>query len=149
MSLEAMVSHPADDRPRRSAPVGPKRCSVKPLRPRPADAEFVSFSGHCDDFGVTSEALTLIAGNCLRPCIWTCDVLTARVGGAVRIASGIEDLARRVAEREDQHADQNTGATEAVVVNFPTKPYNREDPDKRRLDPHGGEIPFDFALLDG
>jgi len=47
------------------------------------------------------------------------------------------------------HADQNTGATEAVVVNFPTKPYNREDPDKRRLDPHGDEIPFDFALLDG
>lgn len=47
------------------------------------------------------------------------------------------------------HADQNTGSGEAVIVNFPTEPYRHEDPDKHRLDPHGGEIPFDWALRDG
>jgi len=47
------------------------------------------------------------------------------------------------------HADQNTGRTEAVVVNFPTKAYDHQNPDKRRLDPHGDEIPFDFTLRDG
>jgi hypothetical protein len=33
-------------------------------------------------------------------------------------------------------------------MNFPTRPYDREDPDKYRIDPASGEIPFDFALLD-
>ncbi len=28
-------------------------------------------------------------------------------------------------------------------------PYNREAPDKYRLDPHSGEIPFDWSLPDG
>jgi dTDP-4-dehydrorhamnose 3,5-epimerase len=47
------------------------------------------------------------------------------------------------------HADQNTGTTEAVVVNFPTRPYDRAEPDKYRTDPHEGAIPFDFTLRDG
>ena len=47
------------------------------------------------------------------------------------------------------HADQNIGDTEAVVINFPTRAFDRAMPDKYRLDPHGGEIPFDFALRDG
>jgi dTDP-4-dehydrorhamnose 3,5-epimerase len=46
------------------------------------------------------------------------------------------------------HADQNWGDEDAVVVNFPTRPYDRNDPDKYRIDPHGGEIPFDWALRD-
>jgi dTDP-4-dehydrorhamnose 3,5-epimerase len=47
------------------------------------------------------------------------------------------------------HADQNTGTTEAVVVNFPTRPYDRAEPDKYRTDPHEGAIPFDFTQRDG
>jgi dTDP-4-dehydrorhamnose 3,5-epimerase len=47
------------------------------------------------------------------------------------------------------HADQNTGATEAVVVNFPTRPFDKTKPDKYRTDPHTGVIPFDFTLRDG
>jgi dTDP-4-dehydrorhamnose 3,5-epimerase len=47
------------------------------------------------------------------------------------------------------HADQNTGTTEAIVVNFPTRPYDRAEPDEYRTDPHEGEIPFDFTLRDG
>ncbi len=46
------------------------------------------------------------------------------------------------------HADQNTGSTEAVVVNFPTRPYDTAEPDKYRTDPHRGLIPFDFTLRD-
>ena len=47
------------------------------------------------------------------------------------------------------HADQNWGETEARVVNFPTRAYDHAQPDKHRIDPHGGEIAFDFALRDG
>jgi dTDP-4-dehydrorhamnose 3,5-epimerase len=47
------------------------------------------------------------------------------------------------------HANQNAGDADAVVVNFPTRPYDRAQPDKHRIDPHSGEIPFDWELRDG
>jgi len=47
------------------------------------------------------------------------------------------------------HADQNVGDVPCRVVNFPTRPYDRDDPDKYRIDPASGEIPFDFTLRDG
>jgi dTDP-4-dehydrorhamnose 3,5-epimerase len=47
------------------------------------------------------------------------------------------------------HADQNWGEADVRVVNFPTVPYDREHPDKYRIDPESGEIPFDFTLRDG
>ncbi|HEU4702006.1 MAG TPA: hypothetical protein VFS37_05940 [Conexibacter sp.] len=47
------------------------------------------------------------------------------------------------------HADQNWGESEARVVNFPTRVYDHAQPDKHRVDPHSGEIPFDFSLRDG
>jgi len=47
------------------------------------------------------------------------------------------------------HADQNGGDDEAMIMNFPTHPYDRAAPDKYRIDPHSGEIPFDWALRDG
>ncbi len=47
------------------------------------------------------------------------------------------------------HADQNLGEEPCRLVNFPTRAYNREDPDKYRIDPASGEIPFDFTLRDG
>ena len=37
---------------------------------------------------------------------------------------------------------------EAVVVNAPTEPYDRENPDEQRLDPHGDEIPYDWSRKD-
>jgi dTDP-4-dehydrorhamnose 3,5-epimerase len=46
------------------------------------------------------------------------------------------------------HGDQNWGEREAVMVNFPTRPFNRDDPDKYRIDPHSGTIPFDWSLPD-
>jgi dTDP-4-dehydrorhamnose 3,5-epimerase len=47
------------------------------------------------------------------------------------------------------HADQNWGEGDALIVNFPTRPYDRAAPDKYRLDPQSNEIPFDWSLPDG
>jgi dTDP-4-dehydrorhamnose 3,5-epimerase len=47
------------------------------------------------------------------------------------------------------HADQNWGETDARIVNFPTRAYDPEAPDKHRIDPHSGVIPFDWTLRDG
>jgi dTDP-4-dehydrorhamnose 3,5-epimerase len=47
------------------------------------------------------------------------------------------------------HADQNWGDEDAVIFNFPTEPYNHAEPDKYRIDPHSGVIPFDWGLRDG
>lgn len=46
------------------------------------------------------------------------------------------------------HGDQNWGERDAVVMNFPTRPFDREHPDKYRLDPHSGPIDFDWTLGD-
>ena len=47
------------------------------------------------------------------------------------------------------HADQNVGTAEAAILNFPTVAYDPAEPDKYRIDPHSGEIPFDWDALDG
>ncbi len=47
------------------------------------------------------------------------------------------------------HADQNIGDAPCRVVNFPTRAFDRDSPDKYRIDPASGEIPFDFTLRDG
>jgi dTDP-4-dehydrorhamnose 3,5-epimerase len=46
------------------------------------------------------------------------------------------------------HADQNTGDRDAVIVNYPTRAYDHDQPDKYRIDPWGEEIPFDWTLED-
>ncbi len=38
---------------------------------------------------------------------------------------------------------------EAIVVNVPTEPYNREEPDEFRLPAHSAEIPYDWGRTDG
>jgi dTDP-4-dehydrorhamnose 3,5-epimerase len=47
------------------------------------------------------------------------------------------------------HADQNVGTGDAAILNFPTVAYDPDEPDKYRIDPHSGEIPFDWDALDG
>jgi dTDP-4-dehydrorhamnose 3,5-epimerase len=47
------------------------------------------------------------------------------------------------------HASQNWGRTLGRIVNLPTVRFDTGDPDKYRLDPHGGAIPFDWQLRDG
>jgi len=38
---------------------------------------------------------------------------------------------------------------EAFVINIPTEPYNREQPDEFRLDPHNNNIPYRWERKDG
>jgi dTDP-4-dehydrorhamnose 3,5-epimerase len=47
------------------------------------------------------------------------------------------------------HANQNWGDTDALMVIFPTKPHAYGNPDKYRIDPHDGSIPFDWTIRDG
>ncbi len=42
------------------------------------------------------------------------------------------------------HANWNIGSTDCVVINFPTKPYDHENPDKYRLPLDTDQIPFTF-----
>jgi len=47
------------------------------------------------------------------------------------------------------HADQNLGTTDAVLVNFPTIPYDHADPDKFRLPLVNDRIPYRFEGVRG
>lgn len=38
---------------------------------------------------------------------------------------------------------------ESIVVNAPTEMYDYKNPDEQRLDPHDGEIPYDWRRKDG
>jgi dTDP-4-dehydrorhamnose 3,5-epimerase len=38
---------------------------------------------------------------------------------------------------------------EAIVINIPTEPYNREDPDEYRTDPHNNNITYRWERKDG
>ena len=42
------------------------------------------------------------------------------------------------------HADRNIGSKDAVVVNFPTIPYDHTNPDKYRLPLDTDQIPYKF-----
>jgi dTDP-4-dehydrorhamnose 3,5-epimerase len=43
------------------------------------------------------------------------------------------------------HAERNIGATEVIVVNFPTIPYDHESPDKYRLPLDTDELPVEVT----
>lgn len=47
------------------------------------------------------------------------------------------------------HANHNIGSKDVVVVNFPTIPYQHDDPDKYRLPLDTEEIPYKFENAQG
>jgi dTDP-4-dehydrorhamnose 3,5-epimerase len=47
------------------------------------------------------------------------------------------------------HGFKNVGTEEAIVVNCPTEPYRREQPDEYRVDPYENDIPHDWRRRDG
>lgn len=47
------------------------------------------------------------------------------------------------------HGFKCISAEEALVVNYVTECYNYKNPDEFRVDPHSGEIPYDWARKDG
>ncbi len=42
------------------------------------------------------------------------------------------------------HADRNVGSGDATLINFPTKPYDHQNPDKYRLPLDTDQIPYSF-----
>ena len=42
------------------------------------------------------------------------------------------------------HGFTAAGDGEAMILNVPTEPYNRDEPDEFRLDPFDNDIPFDW-----
>jgi dTDP-4-dehydrorhamnose 3,5-epimerase len=47
------------------------------------------------------------------------------------------------------HGWKCISAEEAIVLNVPTEPYNREKPDEYRIDPHENNIPYNWERKDG
>jgi dTDP-4-dehydrorhamnose 3,5-epimerase len=47
------------------------------------------------------------------------------------------------------HGMKAIGTEPGYLVNCPDKPYNYEAPDEHRIDPHGGDIPYDWGRKDG
>ena len=47
------------------------------------------------------------------------------------------------------HADHNIGSKDALVVNFPTVPYDHANPDKYRLPIDTDQIPYSFGTARG
>jgi len=46
------------------------------------------------------------------------------------------------------HGFKCIGEEEAMVVNCPTAPFNYEDPDEFRVDPHENDIPYEWGRAD-
>lgn len=46
------------------------------------------------------------------------------------------------------HGFKGISPEEAIVINCPTEPYNREAPDEFRLEAHAEDIPYDWARKD-
>lgn len=47
------------------------------------------------------------------------------------------------------HGFKCIGGNEAVVINTVTEPYDYDNPDEYRIDPHENDIPYDWERSDG
>lgn len=47
------------------------------------------------------------------------------------------------------HGFKGIGTEEAVMINCPTEPYDRDHPDEYRVPPDSPEIPYDWTRKDG
>jgi len=47
------------------------------------------------------------------------------------------------------HGMKAMGTEAGYLVNCPTEPYDYKNPDEYRIDPHGGEIPYNWERKDG
>lgn len=47
------------------------------------------------------------------------------------------------------HGMKAIGTKPGYVVNCPTEPYNHDEPDEYRVDPHDSDVPYDWARKDG
>ena len=47
------------------------------------------------------------------------------------------------------HGFKCISTKEAIVINTVSEPYNYDNPDEFRIDPHDNDIPYDWARKDG
>jgi dTDP-4-dehydrorhamnose 3,5-epimerase len=47
------------------------------------------------------------------------------------------------------HGYKNIGTELSLLLNIPTELYDYENPDELRVDPHSGEVPYDWGRRDG
>jgi dTDP-4-dehydrorhamnose 3,5-epimerase len=47
------------------------------------------------------------------------------------------------------HGMKAIGTEPGYLINCPTLPYDHKSPDEYRIDPHGGEIPYNWERKDG
>jgi len=47
------------------------------------------------------------------------------------------------------HGVKAIGNEPGYLINCPDQPYNHSSPDEYRIDPHGGEVPYDWTARDG
>jgi dTDP-4-dehydrorhamnose 3,5-epimerase len=47
------------------------------------------------------------------------------------------------------HGIKGIGTETAVLLNIPDQLYNYAEPDEYRIDPHGGQVPYDWDRKDG
>jgi dTDP-4-dehydrorhamnose 3,5-epimerase len=47
------------------------------------------------------------------------------------------------------HGFKTVSEKEALLVNIPTEVYNYDSPDEHRINPHSGEIPYEWNRKDG
>ena len=47
------------------------------------------------------------------------------------------------------HGMKGIGTEPGYLVNVPTEPYDYDNPDEYRIDPHDNDIPYDWARKDG
>ncbi len=47
------------------------------------------------------------------------------------------------------HGIKGVGTEPGFLINIPTEPYNRTNPDEYRIDPHDNDIDYDWSRKDG
>ena len=69
------------------------------------------------------------------------------IGSRAAAIAGVLNRARR--RDPEPQGVRNIGASDVVVIDFPTAPYNHEDPDKYRLPIDTPLIPYSFTAARG
>ncbi len=69
-------------------------------------------------------------------------------GETMEIFAGVHNPVRVHIPPGVCHGFKCVSTEEALVVNAPTETYRYDDPDEFRIDPHAGEIPYDWERKD-
>jgi dTDP-4-dehydrorhamnose 3,5-epimerase len=95
----------------------------------------------CDNFVVVSGMLKLVLYDGRKDSPTRGEVNEFFLGPHNPILVGFEP--------KIMHGFKGIGDNEAIVINCVTEPYNYDEPDEFRVDPHTNDIPYDWTRKDG